>query len=99
MRILTFICAWIISTGCVAVDRKGIHQEIYEIDKRFFTAFNACDVKAMGNIFSKDLEFYHDLSGYSGYEHTMEVTRSNCDRKLELKRELVGRFHERVCVG
>ena len=88
MRILSFVCVWIISASCLAVNQKAVFEEVSEMDKRFFAAFNTCDFETMGEIFSKDLEFYHDISGYAGYEETMDVTRINCDRKLGLKREL-----------
>lgn len=89
MRILLSVCALIISSGCLAADKQKIFNDIYEADQVFFTAFNSCNLKTMGSIFSKELEFYHDISGYSNYDQTMKTTKSNCDRKLGLTRELV----------
>ena len=47
----------------------------------------------MGEIFSKDLEFYHDIAGFSDYPQTMEATKANCERNLGLRRELVLESH------
>ena len=58
-------------------------------DKRMFDAFNRCDIRTMGEIFSKELEFYHDKVGVSDYESTMDVTKLNCDRKLGLVRTIL----------
>lgn len=88
MRILMFIFAIIIPVNCIAEGESPLFEEIHAADQQFFTAFNSCDLDVMGKIFSKDLEFYHDMSGYAGYEKTMEVTKNNCDRKLGLVREL-----------
>lgn len=89
MRALTFICAMVFSTSCLAADKTRIFNEIHEADRTFFAAFNSCDLETMGRIFSKDLEFYHDISGYAGYDQTMEVTKNNCDSNLGLVRKLV----------
>ena len=90
MRILISIVALIGSTSCLANEKEDLAEAIYRADQTFFTAFNSCDLEVMGRIFSKDLEFYHDISGYAGYDQTLEITRNNCDRKLGLVRELVG---------
>jgi ketosteroid isomerase-like protein len=89
MRILMSILALFMSTSVLAAEKKNLTEEIYQADQAFFTAFNACDLKVMGNVFSRDLEFYHDISGYAGYEQTMAATKNNCDRKLGLVRTLV----------
>jgi hypothetical protein len=77
------------SASGLATEKTDLAEEIYQADQTFFTAFNSCNLEVMGNIFSRDLEFYHDISGYAGYDQTMEVTKNNCDRKLGLVRELV----------
>ena len=43
----------------------------------------------METIFAKDLEFYHDTSGLSTFEQTMQNTKRNCANNLGLKRTLV----------
>ncbi len=85
--VLTLFCA--MPLVAKAADSPRLHDEIASVDGRFFDAFNACDLKTMGDMFSKDLEFYHDLGGVHGYKDTMETTRENCERGLGLRRRLV----------
>jgi len=40
-------------------------------------------------MFAPDLEFYHDKGGLTGYDHTINAIKQNCDRKLGLVRTLV----------
>ena len=40
-----------------------VRQAIGSRDTAFWTAYNACDVKAMGTFFTDDVEFYHDKGG------------------------------------
>ena len=58
-------------------------------DARLFRAFNACDMRTMEDLLARDLEFYHDIGGVSGYDDTLAVTRENCERNLGLRRTLV----------
>lgn len=36
---------------------------VLERDRLFWKAYNACDVKTMGELFTEDVEFYHDKGG------------------------------------
>lgn len=89
MRLLlaTLLCAT--SLGVGAQKTIGLRDEITQIDEKLFNAFNSCDLKTMDELFSHDLEFYHDLGGVSGHEGTMDNTRRNCERGLGLRRSLV----------
>jgi ketosteroid isomerase-like protein len=89
MPLLICILALLTSASSLAADKQNLTEEIFQADQQFFRAFNACDLDVMGNIFSKDLEFYHDVSGFAGYVQTMAVTKANCDRKLGLVRKLL----------
>ncbi|XOV81047.1 MAG: nuclear transport factor 2 family protein [Aestuariibacter sp.] len=72
------------------VTAKGdLFATIEQQDARLFDAFNACDVEMQAQIFSPDLEFYHDTAGVSNYEETLRATRQNCDKKLGLERTLI----------
>ena len=62
---------------------------IARADAELFDAFNACDLASTENIFAKDLEFYHDITGVTDYAQTMASSKANCDRNLGLRRELV----------
>jgi ketosteroid isomerase-like protein len=80
--------------GCLAAlsqaqEMETLSAEIAQADANLFEAFNACDLTTMAGIFSDDLEFFHDESGLNDHEQTMAATRTNCDRDLGLKRELV----------
>lgn len=66
-----------------------LRAEIEAADARFFAAFNACDHETMGEMFDRDLEFFHDTGGLGDYESTMTSGRANCERQLGLRRELV----------
>jgi hypothetical protein len=50
-----------------------LYREILAMDSVLFTAFNNRDVAAMGEIFDKDLEFYHDKTGLTGYDRNLEL--------------------------
>ena len=95
MRFLT-AAVLAIGTGNVQADdgRSELYDEIAKADAEFFAAFNVCDLEAMAATFAKDLEFYHDLAGVSGYESTMRATTENCERQLGLERELIEGSHE-----
>lgn len=67
-----------------------LEQEILLMDQRLFTAFNQCDVEGMGQILDPSLEFYHDKGGLTGYQHSLNTLRDNCERQVGLKRELIG---------
>jgi len=85
--VFVFFCffAW----NCQAQDSNKLFNEIAKVDTEFFQAFNVCDLDKMGDMFSKGLEFYHDTGGVADYKQTMDSTKSNCDKKLGLKRKLV----------
>ena len=65
-----------------------LHDEILEMDRILFDAFNSCDIQTMASVFADDLEFFHDTGGLSGHESTMKVTFENCQRNLGLVRTL-----------
>ena len=54
----------ILETKYVAID-----QEIYDVivskDKEYFDAYNTCDMKTQGSLFSENIEFFHDKGGLS----------------------------------
>lgn len=86
---------WLLAVSCLTVfnvnaqQSDALYQEVARVDAEFFEAFNTCDIATMAAMFSRELEFYHDTGGVSGYESTVAVTRANCDRQLGLERTLV----------
>lgn len=66
-----------------------LFKKIESLDSVVFLAFNTCDIETFKSMFTADLEFYHDRGGLTGYDHTMNAIKQNCDRKLGLVRRLV----------
>ena len=42
---------------------KELFDEIMEMDKRFFHAYNNCDLETQASIYSDSIEFFHDKGG------------------------------------
>ena len=68
---------------------EALFREIYTMDSLLFTAFNNRDVAKMGEIFDKDLEFYHDKTGLTGYERNLELLGSMAQSANAPTRELI----------
>lgn len=85
---LIFISTILFSTSSLTSE-TSLHDEIMATDNALFSAFNKCDVKEIATFFSKDLEFYHDVSGLKGFDENMMATEELCSRDLGLKRTLV----------
>jgi ketosteroid isomerase-like protein len=64
-------------------------REISETDRKLFEAFDACDVDTYASYLSRDLEFYHDRGGKTGYHEQLDSLRQRCGEGLVLHRELV----------
>lgn len=53
------------------------------LDRSLFDAYNACDLKVMGDMISDDLEFYHDKTGLAvGRAAFVESIKSNICGKV-----------------
>lgn len=59
------------------------------MDSLLFEAFNRCDTVASKNFFTKDLEFYHDKGGLTGYEENIRSIHKRCTSNYIVRRELV----------
>jgi hypothetical protein len=68
---------------------KALFDEISRQDAALFQAFNDRDLKTLEGFFAKDLEFYHDKEGQTGYEHIMDAFRSHFAEDAKVRRELV----------
>jgi len=42
-----------------------LHEQISKMDSIYFKAYNSCDLKTQADIYSDDLEFFHDKGGLS----------------------------------
>lgn len=68
---------------------EELNRTIAALDTKVFDAFNTCDMKAFGDYFAEDVEFYHDKGGVQhSREVVVETTRKNICHKV--RRELVG---------
>ena len=68
---------------------EALDRTIAALDTKVFDAFNTCDMKAFGDFFSEDVEFYHDKGGLQNSRETVvETTRKNICHKV--RRERVG---------
>lgn len=70
-------------------DSPDLYKEIAHMDSVLFEAFNTHNLDKLKTLFTDDLEFYHDLSGLTGYQKNMESFKNNFDKNNGLKRELV----------
>jgi ketosteroid isomerase-like protein len=59
------------------------------MDSVMFDAFNAHDLNALKNVFSPDLEFFHDRGGLSNYETSMKNFGGVFASVPDLHRELI----------
>lgn len=64
-------------------------EEITEADRRLFEAFSACDATRYAGSLSRDLEFYQDRTGKTGYEQNLKALQDRCAEGILLRRELV----------
>ncbi len=68
--------------------QQGLYKEIVLMDSVLFTAFNTRDIAKFSSLFTKDLEFYHDKGGLTGYDYTInfmdEVAKSNNGLRRDL---------------
>lgn len=86
---LLALCFCVVAGSSIAQDSTDLFADIARADDEFFNAFNVCDLARMGEVFAKDLEFYHDTGGFTNYRQTMEKFKALCDKNLGLGRELV----------
>lgn len=92
LRSLAIISFSLSLTACVnqiqskkSIDEKRLtplYQEILAMDKKFFDAFNNCDMQTQRKILSDSIEFFHDQSGLdNSKESILEATEKNiCNR-------------------
>ena len=68
---------------------QELYKEIARMDSILFDAFNNQNLEKFKTLFDADLEFYHDISGLTGYEKNMEMFKSTIEKNNGLRRELV----------
>jgi hypothetical protein len=75
--------------GTDSLSAVKLYKEIARMDSILFNAFNSRDVALFGSLFTKDLEFYHDKGGLTGYDYTMNFMRDVAQNNNGLRRDLV----------
>ena len=60
----------------------GLHQQITKMDSIYFSAYNTCDMKTQADIYSEDLEFFHDKGGFSKSKKDIlkSIEKNICDK-------------------
>ena len=54
--------SWHVSTP-VPHETDHLFENVANLDKRLFDAYNTCDLNTLGSLVTEDLEFYHDKTG------------------------------------
>lgn len=67
----------------------SLYYKIMQLDQKVFDAFNRRDTITFDSMFSKDLEFFHDKGGLTGFNETSGFLRSNIRSNSDLQRTLV----------
>jgi hypothetical protein len=93
MKLKTHALAFLIPLYMAArsLSAAPVEQDVTEVDARFWHAFNACDMKQMGELLTEDVEFYHDITGLTVSRDGVVTSLRDgpCkDRKMRLRREL-----------
>ncbi|MES1214787.1 MAG: nuclear transport factor 2 family protein [Bacteroidota bacterium] len=68
---------------------EDLYKEIAHLDSVLFNAFNSRNIDLFKNLFTEDLEFYHDKGGLTNYEHTIDFLKTTATANNQLRRELV----------
>jgi hypothetical protein len=68
---------------------SGLYQEIADMDRRLFKAFNDRDLDTLAAVFDKNLEFYHDREGRTNYQQNIDTFRRHFTEETRVRRELV----------
>jgi len=66
-----------------------LYDTIERMDSVLFTAFNNRDTTQFKEMFTSDLEFYHDKGGLTYYPETIAFMRSTAKTNNGLRRDLV----------
>jgi len=71
-----------------------LSKVIMQNDSLLFNAFNKRDTSLFKEFFTKDLEFFHDEGGLTGFEHTINFMRTTAQKNNDLRRYLIDGFSE-----
>lgn len=88
-----FLIALLAATMVSAQEDKPIpaselRNEILKQDSLLFEAFNKRDVETFQDFLSKELEFFHDKGGLTGFDHSVSYLKGLAEKDNGVKREL-----------
>ena len=100
LLIISFLSAVVCTTLGQDVARKtaqagntkpsaDLYNEIAHMDSVLFDAFNTQNLDKMKQLFTDDLEFFHDNDGLIRYSQTIKSFQRLFDQNLKLRRELI----------
>ena len=70
-------------------EHDTLFAQIAHMDSVLFNAFNNRDTATFKKLFTKDLEFFHDKGGLTGYQPTIGFMRETAQKNNGLRRDLV----------
>jgi len=71
-----------------SASRQSLFDTVQSLDTKLFDAYNHCDLTTVSSMVAEDLEFYHDVTGFSaGRQSLLDGLKENICGKVT--RELV----------
>jgi hypothetical protein len=95
IQVFYFLLLVVLFSGCSQLNAQNkksndtLYAQIAHMDSVVFNAFNNRDTTTFKNLFTADLEFYHDKGGLTGYQHTIDFMNSTIKTNNGLRRDLV----------
>jgi len=85
MKVITAIIAFLLSFSGLAQSNnieipaykprnQKLYTKIVSLDSIYFNAYNTCDMKKQGEMYSEEIEFFHDKGGLS--DSKQEILKS-----------------------
>lgn len=68
---------------------KELYKKVAHLDSVMFDAFNERNLETLKEIFSQDIEFYHDQGGLTHYKQNMDSFEEAFKSDRKVRRELV----------
>jgi ketosteroid isomerase-like protein len=78
------------SPAAEAAGDPALRAVVFEQDRRMANAYNAHDVDRLMEMFSTDLEFFHDTGGALGFDQVKAGFTSVFANNPDIRRELAG---------
>ncbi|RCH55656.1 DUF4440 domain-containing protein [Mucilaginibacter hurinus] len=68
---------------------KTLYSTIIDMDRQVFEAYNKCDLDKFEEFFTRDVEFFHDRTGYTESRHDLMKSMKSLCENGGLLRQLV----------